>query len=77
MMVAMIVPGISTTNVLGYQLFINVANSNSIPNTIVYDGSAISNVLQVTVQNITSGQTYWLAYKVLNRAGWSNLSPIF
>lgn len=77
MMVAMIVPGISTTNVLGYQLFINDANSNSIPNTIVYDGSAISNVLQVTVQNITSGQTYWLAYKVLNRAGWSNLSPIF
>ena len=62
MMVAVIVSGISTTDVLGYQLFIIDANSNSIPNTILYDGSAISNVLQVTVQNITSGQTYWLAY---------------
>jgi hypothetical protein len=43
---------------------------------LVYDGKAISNILTVTVTNLVSGQNYWLAYKVLNRAGWSELSPV-
>jgi hypothetical protein len=29
------------------------------------------------VQNLESGRNYWLAYKALNRAGWSDLGPIF
>ena len=73
--VQMFVPGVSTTDVLGYQLYINEANSNAVPSVLVYDGSAISNVLTVTVTNLISGQNYWLAYRVLNRAGWSSLSP--
>lgn len=42
---------------------------------LVYDGSAISSVLTVTVRDLESGQGYWLAYRALNRAGWSKLSP--
>jgi hypothetical protein len=72
----MALPGVSSTDVLGYHLFINDANSNAVPQTLAYDGSAISNVLQVTVNDLTSGNTYWIAYKVLNRAGWSDLSPV-
>lgn len=72
----MYLPGTSTTDVLGYQLFINDANSNAIPNKMIYDGRAVSNVQQVTATALISDQSYWLAYKVLNRVGWSNLSPI-
>jgi len=43
---------------------------------LVYDGQAISNVLAVSVTGLESGQVYWLAYRVYNRAGWSTLSPI-
>jgi hypothetical protein len=68
-------PGESTTEVLGYQLFINDMNSNAVPSNLVYDGQAISNILTVTVEDLVSGQSYWLSYKVLNRAGWSGLSP--
>lgn len=71
----MYMPGESTTDVLGFQLYINEANSNAVPSIMVYDGQAISNVLTVTVSSLISGQNYWLAYKVLNRAGWSDLSP--
>jgi hypothetical protein len=35
----------STTDVLGYRLFINEANTNSVPETLVYDGQAVSNRL--------------------------------
>jgi len=31
-------PGVSTTDVLGYQLFINDANSNAFPDKLIYDG---------------------------------------
>lgn len=61
----------STTDVLGYQLYINEANSNSVPHVMIYDGQAIPNKLTVTVSELVSGQNYWLAYKALNRAGWS------
>jgi len=43
---------------------------------MIYDGRAVSNVQQVTATGLISDQSYWLAYKVLNRVGWSNLSPI-
>jgi hypothetical protein len=68
-------PTVSVADVLGYQLYINDANSNAVPNTLVYDGAAINNVYEVTVTSLVSGQSYWLAYRVLNRAGWSDLSP--
>lgn len=66
----------STTDVIGYQLYINEANSNAVPSILVYDGQAIPNQLEVTVQDLISGQNYWLASRVLNRAGWSSLSPV-
>ena len=31
-------PGTSTTDVLGFQLYINDANSNAVPNHLIYDG---------------------------------------
>jgi hypothetical protein len=73
--IEMMEPGLSTTTVLGYQLYINEANSNAVPTNLVYDGETISTVRKVNVADLVSGQTYWLAYRVLNRAGWSNLSP--
>jgi hypothetical protein len=72
----MYVPGTSTTDLLGFQLFINDANSNAIPDKLIYDGKAISSVRQATVIDLQSDQSYWLAYRVLNRVGWSDLSPI-
>lgn len=69
-------PGTSTTDVLGFQLYINDANSNAVPNHLIYDGQAIPSVLQTTASNLTSDQSYWLAYRVLNRVGWSSLSPV-
>ena len=72
----MYVPGTSTTDVLGFQLFINDANSNASPDKLIYDGKAISSVRQATVTDLQSDQSYWLAYRVLNRVGWSDLSPI-
>ena len=65
----------STTSVLGYQVLSNAANTNAVPSIVVYDGSAVASVLTVTVKDFESGQGYWLAYRVLNRAGWSKLSP--
>jgi len=38
-------PTVSTTDVLGYQLYRNEANSKAVPSVMVYDGQAISNVL--------------------------------
>ena len=52
--IQMFAPGSSTTDVLGYQLFINGVNSAAIPNILVYDGKAIASVLQVTVGNLTT-----------------------
>lgn len=48
-------PGLSTTDVLGYEMYINDANSNAVPSKLVYDGSDISSVLQVTVEDLVSG----------------------
>lgn len=47
-------PGTSTTDVLGFQLFINDVNSNSVPNNLIYDGQAIPSVLQTTVSDLIS-----------------------
>ena len=71
-------PGTSTTAVLGFQLYINEPDSNSIPTRLVYDGAAISNVLQAKVTGLISQRTYWFSYRVRNRAGWSSSStPYF
>jgi len=37
----MFVPAVSATDILGYQLYINEANSNAILSIIVYDGKSI------------------------------------
>ena len=50
----MYVPGTSTTDVLGFQLYINDANSNAIPDKLIYDGKAISSVRQATVTDLQS-----------------------
>ena len=72
----MYVPGSSSTDILGYRLYANTVNSYSIPSILIYDGEAVSNVLKGIANGLESGQSYWFAYKVLNRAGWSDLSPI-
>lgn len=46
------------------------------PTSLVYDGAAVSTLLQTTINGLESGHSYWFAYKVLNYAGWSELSPI-
>jgi hypothetical protein len=50
----MYAPGTSTIDVLGFQLYINDANSNSVPDNLVYNGQAIPSVLQATVSNLVS-----------------------
>lgn len=70
-------PGVSTTPPIGYQLFVNDVDSNGIPTNLIYDGSSISSVLQTTAYELRSGHSYWFAYRVLNYAGWSELSPFF
>ena len=50
----MYIPGTSTTDVLGFQLFINDVNSNAIPDKMIYDGKAIASVLQATVTGLQS-----------------------
>ena len=74
-MILMSAPDSPTTAVLGYQLYANDVNSNAVPTNLVYDGQAVANALSATVYNLESGQGYWLAHRVLNRAGWSELSP--
>jgi len=64
-------PGTSTTNVIGYRLYITEPNSNAVPSILAYDGAAIPSVLQTTVYNLRSGANYLVAYTVKNRAGWS------
>jgi hypothetical protein len=49
------IPENSSTDVLGYQLYINDANSNAVPSILTYDGQTISNILNVTVSDIVSG----------------------
>ena len=68
-------PTLSSTDVLGYQVYSNDANTQNVPSNLVYDGQAISAVLNVMIRDLESGQGYWLAYRVINRAGWSELSP--
>lgn len=72
--IAWTAPAASTTDVLGYRLFVNEPTSNAVPTEMVYDGSAIPNVYQARVGGLRSRETYWFAYQVLNRAGWSDLS---
>ena len=45
----------SSTDLLGYQVYVNDANSNAIPSKLAYDGSAVSLVLTVTVRDLESG----------------------
>jgi hypothetical protein len=51
----MFVPGVSSTDVLGYKLYANEVNSYAIPSIEVYDGSAVSNVLKAIVYSLQSG----------------------
>jgi len=44
----MYVPGVSSTDVLGYRLFVNEVNSYATPSIEIYDGSSVSNVLKAT-----------------------------
>jgi len=69
------IPTTSTTTILGYQILINQPNSNSIPSIIAYDGSGISTVKIATIRGLVSQSGYYIAMRVQNRAGWSNLSP--
>jgi hypothetical protein len=71
------VPGLSSCNYLGFQLYRNEANSNAVPDILVYDGSSVRNQQQATVAGLESGKSYWIAYRVLNHAGWSALSPYY
>jgi len=48
----MFAPGVSSTDVLGYRLYINEVNSYSTPSVEVYDGYAVSNVLKATVNSL-------------------------
>lgn len=41
--ILMYAPGVSSTDVLGYQVYINEANTNAIPSILAYDGRAVSN----------------------------------
>ena len=75
MTITISIPSTSSTDILGYQVYSNDANSKAVPSRLVYDGKAISTVLSIPVKDLESGQGYWLAYKALNRAGWSDLSP--
>jgi hypothetical protein len=45
-------PSSSTTDVLGYRLFANEADSNAVPTLVVYDGEAVPNILQTTLGNL-------------------------
>lgn len=67
-------PGTSTLDIIGYQLYINDADSNADPSTLIYDGSSIPGTLSATIYNLQSGSTYNFAYAALNGAGWSDLS---
>jgi hypothetical protein len=51
----MFAPGTSATAVLGFKLYMNEVNSNSIPSTLVYNGEAVSNVLKAIVYGLESG----------------------
>jgi hypothetical protein len=55
-------PSVSTTDVLGYRLYVNEPNSNAIPTELVYDGAAIPNVFQTRVTDLESQKTYWFGY---------------
>lgn len=68
-------PSSSTTTVLGYRVYINDPNSNDFPSILVYDGKAIPSILTTTIYNLQSGKNYLIGYTVLNRAGWSSMSP--
>jgi hypothetical protein len=59
--------------VLGYRVLVNEPNSNAVPQKVVYDGSAISNVFQVKVTGLQSQKNYWFSHQARNRAGWSAL----
>jgi hypothetical protein len=67
-------PTVPGSDVLGYRLYVNSPSSNAVPTTLVYDGAAIPTVLQANVTGLQLQETYWFAYKALNRAGWSGLS---
>lgn len=67
-------PGVTTTDVIGYRLYVNDADSNAVPTRLVFDGSTIDNVFSSKVTGLELQKTYWFAYQVRNRAGWSDLS---
>lgn len=56
-------------------MFINKANTNAEPSILVYDGAAVPLVLTSKLSNLQSAAGYYVAFRTLNRAGWSALSP--
>lgn len=45
-------PTVPGTDILGYRLYVNNPNSNAVPQTLVYEGAAISTVLQSNVTGL-------------------------
>ena len=52
--IAWTAPSTSTTDVLGYRLYVNEPTSNAVPTELVYDGSSIPNVFQAKVGGLRS-----------------------
>lgn len=67
-------PGVSSTDVLGYRLYVNEPDSGAVPDRLVYDGEAVPGLLDARVTGLLSAKTYWFSYEVRNRAGWGSRS---
>ena len=52
--IAWVAPATSTTDVLGYRLYVNEPTSNAVPTELVYDGGAIPNVYKAKVSGLQS-----------------------
>jgi hypothetical protein len=51
-------PGVSTTTVLGYQVFVNEPDSNGVPTILAYDGSKTNQITQADEPDHT-GSGHW------------------
>ena len=67
-------PGVSSTDVLGFRLYVNEPDSGAVPSKLAYDGEAISSLLEARVAGLESARSYWFSYQARNRAGWSSHS---
>jgi len=55
-------PGLSSTDVLGYRLYVNEPDSGAVPDKLVYDGAAVPSKLEARVTGLESAKTYWFSY---------------